>query len=115
MAKGKKKAGAKQAQNDAEDDDWDALLEADSKVKGGETVETDAEKKEESTATAADESEKKEEKIEATAKDAAAAFLASQGLAPDEGDGEKKDNKKKKKKKKGAGAGEPKAEEKVRI
>jgi hypothetical protein len=111
MAKGKKKAGAKQAQNNAEDDDFlDALL--DSKVEGGEAVEPDAEKKEESTATAADESEKKGK----PAQDAAAAFLASQGLAPgdNEGDGEKKDNKKKKKKKKG-GAGEPKAEEKVRI
>jgi hypothetical protein len=105
MAKGKKKAGAKQAQNNAEDDDFlDALL--DSKAEGGETVEADAEQKEESTATAALEEDKPQ--------DAAAAFLAAQGLGP-EGDGEKKDNKKKKKKKKAGGAGEPKAEEKVRI
>jgi hypothetical protein len=109
MAKGKKKAGAKQAQTNAEDDDWDALLEADSKVQP--PVEPDAEKKEESTATAEVVSEKKEE---GTTQTAAEAFLAAQGLSTGDGDGEKKDNKKKKKKKKG-GAGEPKAEEKVRI
>lgn len=108
MVKGKKKAGAKKAQNTEEDEDWEALLEAESKVVKEEPAAPDAEKKEEAKAT---------KDIAAPAPvDAAAAFLASQGLAPggDEGDGEKKDNKKKKKKKKG-GAGEPKAEEKVRI
>ncbi len=101
MAKGKKKAGAKQAQNNEDDFEFDDLVIADSKVEGGETVEPDAEKKEESPATAV------------APMDAAAAVLAAQGLGPDEGDGEKKDKKKKKKKK--GGAGEPKAEEKVRI
>jgi hypothetical protein len=109
MAKGKKKTGAKQAQNNDEDDDFlDALIG--SKAEGGETVEPDAEKKEESAAGVA----AVEKEVEDKPQDAAAAFLAAQGLGPD-GDGEKKDNKKKKKKKKGAGADAPKAEEKVRI
>jgi hypothetical protein len=107
MAKGKKKAGAKQAP-DEDDDFLDALIDS-SKAEGGETVEPDAEKKEESTAGVAVEKEVEDKPL-----DAAAAFLASQGLGP-EGDGEKKDNKKKKKKKKGGGADAPKAEEKVRI
>jgi len=106
---GKKKGGKKQQTAD-EDEDWEALLEA------------EAAKNEPAPAPAPAAEEPKEEPKEeapatpAAAQDAAAAFLAAQGLAAggddDEGAGGK--NKKKKKKKKGgAGGGEKKEDEKV--
>ena len=108
--KGKKKGGggkAKQKSQKAaapDEDDWDALLEASATVK-----------KEETPAAVTDGSEEhKEEATPADAvsgQDAAAAFLAAQGLDTAGGDGEKKDQKKKKKKKKGAGG--DKKDEKV--
>jgi len=104
MGKGKKKSGAKQSQDDEGDDDWEALLEAESKF-----VEPKA--ADEETAAFDD---VKELAVEApVVQDAAAAFLAAQGLAPADGGGDKKDTKKKKKKKKAGASGE-KADEKVR-
>ena len=101
MGKGKKKGGNK-GQNAADDEDWEALLEAESQAMKEEAPK-EAEKQEES-------------KQEEAAQDAAAAFLAAQGLDPnanEEGGGKKK--KKKKKKGGGGGGGEQKSEEKVRI
>eukprot|EP00934_Nitzschia_sp_Nitz4_P002672 Nitzschia sp. Nitz4//scaffold199_size41809//25378//28645//NITZ4_007455-RA/size41809-augustus-gene-0.41-mRNA-1//1//CDS//3329540576//2662//frame0 len=105
---GKKKGGKKTAQAD-DDDDWEALLEAEAK-KNQAAAPAPAEKepaqKEESPPAPAP-------APAADAQDAAAAFLAAQGLAggDNEEDAGAKNNKKKKKKKKGgAGAPAPAAE-----
>ena len=103
---GKKKAGKKQ-QNQAEDDDWDAILEAEAQTAPA----ADAAKEEPKA-----EEPKKEEPAAAAPKavDAAAAFLAAQGLDVGGDDDAAKNKNKKKKKKKGPGGGEKKEEEKVR-
>lgn len=115
----KKKNKNKQQSSGADgDDDWDALLEAEAKkndAPGDDAVKdagagTDAASKEEKDA----EADKSGNVPAPAANDAAAAFLAAQGLdvgGDDDGEGGK--NKKKKKKKKTGGAGEKKEEEKV--
>mmetsp|Transcript_24754 Transcript_24754/g.36302 ORF Transcript_24754/g.36302 Transcript_24754/m.36302 type:complete len:1002 (+) Transcript_24754:45-3050(+) len=102
--KGKKKGGKKPVKTE-DDDDWDAILEETTKANNEEIQVTPPAAVESKDADV-------EENTENTAGlDAAAAFLAAQGL--DGGGGEEKTaKKKKKKKKKGAGGGE-KPEEKV--
>jgi hypothetical protein len=99
---GKKKGGKKQ--QDVDEDDWDILNEA---VAAAETSEPKADK--EDTAGDVDNGEDNEE---GGATDAAAAFLAAQGLSVG---GEAQKDKKKKKKKKGGAAekAEKPADEKV--
>jgi len=89
----KKNKGGKKKQVKKEDDDWDVLLEAEAEANKSEKVE-ESKKVEEKETKDAD----KEVKV-----DAAAAFLASQGIGLEkEGvEGEKKKGKKKKKKKSG--------------
>merc|ERR1712238_192460 len=86
--KNKKKGGGGKKPQKKEEDGWEALLETDSQPI--EVVPADAE------------IEEKNEIVEpAEGQDAAAAFLAAQGLDGG-GGGEKKEKKKKKKKKKGS-------------
>eukprot|EP00534_Pseudo-nitzschia_fraudulenta_P005527 CAMPEP_0201191396 /NCGR_PEP_ID=MMETSP0851-20130426/142286_1 /ASSEMBLY_ACC=CAM_ASM_000631 /TAXON_ID=183588 /ORGANISM="Pseudo-nitzschia fraudulenta, Strain WWA7" /LENGTH=982 /DNA_ID=CAMNT_0047477529 /DNA_START=120 /DNA_END=3068 /DNA_ORIENTATION=- len=100
--KNKNKKGGQQQQQ-ADDDDWEALLDAEAS-------------KNNATAAAAEPKADESKKEEAPAEplDAAAAFLAAQGLDGDGGEGGGGGGKKKKrKKKKGAGGGEKKEPEKV--
>ena len=99
---GKKKGGKKQ--DAAENDDWDILNEAAAAV---ETSEPKVEKEETATADADDNTG---EDVGAT--DAAAAFLAAQGLSVG-GEAAARDKKKKKKKKGPADKAEKPADEKV--
>ncbi len=99
--KSKKKGGAPKQ---VEDDDWEALLEAEAQVEPTEEAPKEVNEQTEETTTDAP---------APAAEDAASAFLAAQGLGDggdDTGGGGKK---KKKKKKKGAGAGGEKPDEKV--
>lgn len=116
MGKAKKKGGggagskkqpakANNKVDEGDDDDWEALLEAESIPSEAQVADeskpVDTHEKTPPTPTV----EKEEEKPVA-ADDAAAAFLAASGLADEEGEGGAGKNKKKKKKKKGgAGAG----------
>lgn len=105
MGKGKKKSGGKKAQADENDDDWEALLEAESQVQTRPVAEPAppvAEGKQE------DDNVDDEQEAGASGQDAAAAFLAAQGLAG----GESK-AKAKKKKKKLSDKSEAKVDEKV--
>ncbi|CAJ1949502.1 unnamed protein product [Cylindrotheca closterium] len=100
---GKKKGGKKQQQKPAEEDDWEALLEAEASKNAPAPAPAPA-AAEEPKDEPKDEP-KEEDATTAAASDAAAAFLAAQGLAGgDEGGGGGGKNKKKKKKKKGGGA-----------
>jgi len=102
---GKKKGNKKgNQQQQADDDDWEALLDAEASKNT--TAAADVEAKTE-------EPKKEEATAEAEPLDAAAAFLAAQGLDGDGGEGGGGGKKKKKKKKKGAGGGEKKETEKV--
>lgn len=100
-----KKKGNKKKQA-AEDDDWEALLEAEAVANKDAVPPPAIEELKEKEPEKPAEPEKK--------MDAAAAFLAAQGLVDDVPAPSKKDNKKKKRnKKKGAGATADKADEKV--
>jgi chromatin remodeling complex protein RSC6 len=114
MGKGKKKAGGKNVASKEEDEDWEALLEAEAQV--GQTAATTDERASSSAAdTGEDKLEDTPDAKEEGAHDAAAAFLAAQGIDVDGEGGDKKDKKKKKKKKKTGGDADAKPEEKVRI
>jgi hypothetical protein len=106
MVKANKKKGAGKASQSADDDDWDAILEAEAQVN---QTEQKVEKVEEAAVETKNEAPEKPPVM-----DAAAAFLAAQGLLDTEDGEEGGKNKKKKKKKKPAGAAEPK-EEKVSL
>ena len=104
--KNKKKGGGKQ--QDADDDDWEALLEAEAA--------TQPPAPSEPAKAEADQKPAESEPASAPAQDAAAAFLAAQGIGTggEDGEGGGAKNKKKKKKKKGGGGGEQKEDSKVR-
>lgn len=98
--KSKKKGGAPKQEDD---DDWEALLEAEAQVEQKEEAPKEEPKTEPTDAAPA------------PAEDAAAAFLASQGIAVDGGEETGGGAKKKKKKKKKGGGGGDKQDEKVRV
>ncbi|KAL7470923.1 hypothetical protein ACHAXS_013117 [Conticribra weissflogii] len=118
--KGKKGGGGggkKKPQQDAaaDDDDWD-ILEAAAGAAEKEAAAADTDKS--TTDANAGDIDRKDEEADndgETAVDAAAAFLAAQGIDPGAGgdDAGKKDNKKKKKKKKASDKAEKPADEKV--
>lgn len=97
----KKKAGKKKQQS-AADDDWDILNEAAAENADAPKAEEENETKDDG---AKDESTTAEDNAGDAGVDAAAAFLAAQGLGDTGGGGGGADKKKKKKKKKGGGGG----------
>jgi hypothetical protein len=120
MGKAKKKGGAgggAAKKMDGDEDDWEALLEAEASKNAAVAPAPADSAKEESKVVEDNASPNADESVAIVAapgaQDAAAAFLAAQGISVDEEGEGKKDNKKKKKKKKGAGE-EPKKDEKVR-